>query len=180
MVVVTLPKEENKLYYSYIGDSGFVVLRIREDGKFFLVHTSASQQRRFNFPYQLGWNKNGDHPSSALQGTVDIQPEDVVVVATDGVLDNLDAHGICNLANTLLELNTFSPETLAESIAQKAFEDSLKEDFDSPFSQEARRHGYNDYLGGKSDDISVTVGKIVTKPKKESSEDSNSPSAVVA
>lgn len=94
LVVVTLPKTENKIYFSYIGDSGFVILRRREDGKFSVVHASQSQQRRFNFPYQLGWNTNGDHPSDALNGSHEVQNEDVIVVATDGVLDNLDPQGV--------------------------------------------------------------------------------------
>lgn len=45
-------------------------------------------------------------------------------------------------------------------LAQKALEFSLDEQFDSPFAQEARRSGYIGAIGGKSDDISVTVGRV--------------------
>lgn len=97
LVVVTLPKSDSKVHYSYVGDSGFVILRKTEDGKFTVVHASKSQQRRFNFPYQLGWNQNGDHPSIANKGSHDVQNEDILVVATDGVLDNLDAQGVVHI-----------------------------------------------------------------------------------
>lgn len=92
--MVTLPKSESKIYYSYVGDSGFVILRKREDGKFAVVYASQSQQRRFNFPYQLGWNLNGDHPSVSQNGSHPVQHEDILVVATDGVLDNIDPQGV--------------------------------------------------------------------------------------
>lgn len=94
LVVVTLPKTDSKIHYSYVGDSGFVILRKREDSKFSVVHASKSQQRKFNFPYQLGWNMNGDHPSVAVNGHLDVLHDDVLVVATDGVLDNIDPQGV--------------------------------------------------------------------------------------
>lgn len=83
---------------------------------------------------------------------------------------------IAKLATDLLGKNLFTPDTLADAIAQKAFEDSLKEDFDSPFAQEARRSGYKDYIGGKSDDISVSVGRVSLKAQTKE-EEATSPAA---
>lgn len=59
-----------------------------------------------------------------------------------------------------MKSNAFDANKIADTLAQKAFEDSLRDDYDSPFSQEARRSGYAGYIGGKSDDISVTVGRV--------------------
>ena len=94
LVVVTFPGNENKIYSSYVGDSGYCILRKAEDGTFALVFASLSQQRRFNFPMQLGWNLNGDSPSVAINGTHDVLNDDIIVLGSDGVLDNLDAQGV--------------------------------------------------------------------------------------
>lgn len=72
---------------------------------------------------------------------------------------------------------SFDPNRLADAIAQKAFEDSLKEDFDSPFAQEARKSGYRGYIGGKSDDITVAVGRVILKQKSKSPDAPTSPAA---
>ena len=86
---------------------------------------------------------------------------------------------IANLATELLEKGIFSPENLANVVAHRAFEDSLKDDFDSPFAQEARRSGYKGYMGGKSDDISVSVGRVMLNPKKKE-EGKDSPAASIS
>ena len=76
-----------------------------------------------------------------------------------------------------MKSESFNPNRLAEVIAQKAFEDSLKEDFDSPFAQEARKSGHLGYLGGKSDDITVAVGRVLIKQKSKPSDIHASPAA---
>ena len=54
---------------------------------------------------------------------------------------------------------SFSPNKIAEAIAMQAFRNSLNEEFDSPFAIDARKYGYR-MAGGKSDDITVAVGRI--------------------
>ena len=94
LVVVTLPTDGAKIYSSYIGDSGYCILRETRSSVYEVVFQSKSQQRRFNFPYQLGWEQNGDHPESALNLSHDVKHQDIVVLGTDGVLDNLDPKSV--------------------------------------------------------------------------------------
>jgi protein phosphatase PTC7 len=54
----------NILRASYIGDSGYIVLRPRKKG-FALVFESQEQQHSFNYPFQVG--NPGDDPTSALE-----------------------------------------------------------------------------------------------------------------
>ena len=56
---------------------------------------------------------------------------------------------------------------LAKNIATEAFNKSILDVYDSPFVVEARKCGnpkveekYKDRTGGKSDDITVVIGKI--------------------
>ena len=90
LVIVSLPAAESKLYTSYIGDSGYCILRQGPTQTYEVVFQSKSQQRDFNFPYQLGWRNNGDHPDQAVSLSHDVLHNDIVIVSTDGVLDNLD------------------------------------------------------------------------------------------
>lgn len=46
--IVTLHREERKIYSANLGDSGFMVIR---DGE--IVHRSTEQQHYFNTPFQL-------------------------------------------------------------------------------------------------------------------------------
>lgn len=95
LVVVTLPGNENKIYSSLVGDSGFCILRKRENGDYFIVFQSKSQQRRFNFPMQLGWNLNGDNPMVAANSSHEVKHDDIVILGTDGLLDNIDYQTVC-------------------------------------------------------------------------------------
>ena len=64
---------------------------------------------------------------------------------------------------------------VAEAIATVAFEHSVDEEYDSPFTQEARRNGYDvewwekaqgkTLVGGKMDDIAVIVAFLDEKSK---------------
>ena len=96
-VIVTLPAAESKLYTAYIGDSGYCILRPNLNQEYEVVFQSKSQQRGFNFPFQLGWGKNGDNPGDALTFSHDVRHHDLVVVSTDGVLDNLDPASVAAL-----------------------------------------------------------------------------------
>ena len=63
------------------------------------------------------------------------------------------------MINDFLKDNAFDANKISDLIAQKAFEDSLDESYNSPFSREAKRSGLR-YDGGKSDDISIVVGLV--------------------
>ena len=90
MVIVTLPTSGSTIYTSLVGDSGFSILRRDSEKKYRLQYQSKSQQYRFNFPFQLGWKQNGDGPRIAANEKHEVQQDDIVLVATDGVLDNLE------------------------------------------------------------------------------------------
>jgi protein phosphatase PTC7 len=67
-----------------VGDSGFMIFRDNT-----LVHQSTIQQHYFNCPFQLGNSKSSDRPSSATEETVPVVPGDIIVLCTDGLLDNV-------------------------------------------------------------------------------------------
>ena len=82
---------------------------------------------------------------------------DVIILGTDGFFDNIFEKE----AEAVLEKNgDLDPDELAKYIGELALSNSLNCIDDSPFSVEAKRAG-KDCSGGKEDDITEIVGKIV-------------------
>ena len=127
---------------------------------------SPQQLRGFNAPYQLGRapdvapgeaDDRFETPHDAALVRVPIKGGDLVVLATDGLFDNMPE-------STILEIIDGHPdaseEELAKLLATRAQELSLDKTVDSPF---ARRATDNDIMwgGGRPDDITVIVTRIV-------------------
>lgn len=80
------------------------------------------------------------------------------MVGTDGLFDNIDENQILSLIKPFWEnSNSIEPEIISEMIAKYAYKLSLQHNYNSPFAKKARKHFMN-YMGGKSDDITVVVG----------------------
>ena len=80
-----------KLYTANIGDSGFLVVRCGE-----VVHRSQEQQHYFNTPFQLSLPPTelqsevlADRPDAADQYAFSVEDGDVILLATDGIFDNV-------------------------------------------------------------------------------------------
>jgi protein phosphatase PTC7 len=152
---------------SQIGDSCYMILRSDpKTGKLAIYQRSDEQQHGFNFPYQVG--TDGDSPSTALEFSHRVRHGDIVIVASDGMFDNL-------YDNTTLEevenLKTSPPVIIARRLAQLAFKLSLNRKYLSPFAASAKKSKVS-FMGGKSDDIAVVVAFVV-KPKSGDGADSS-------
>jgi len=133
-----------------LGDSGFMVIRGTD-----IVFRSKEQQHSFNFPYQLGTG-SADMPSHAVIVTINIQPGDLVIVGSDGLWDNLFDDEIVEVATRATE-----PMIVAQLIARQAHMAASSKTVISPFAKAARDNGYPLATGGKMDDISVLVARVV-------------------
>eukprot|EP00899_Mesostigma_viride_P025492 jgi/Mesvir1/6127/Mv00831-RA.1 len=142
--------KESVLHLLVLGDSGCLVLR---DGE--IVFKSAAQQKAFNFPYQIGNAGPSESPGDALLYELELQQGDVIVLATDGVLDNLFDEDVVKL---LLETRRQkgSAQIAAQLIAVAAQAKARDKTYDSPFAINARKAGRL-YVGGKMDDITALV-----------------------
>ena len=135
-------------------------------GGFYVAFRSPQQLRGFNAPFQLGKAPDAiedmqddrfETPHDAALVRVPIKGGDRVVLATDGLFDNMPE-------SEILEIFQANPgaaeEVLAELIASRAQELSLDKSVDSPFALLAKD---NDILwgGGRPDDITVIVSQIV-------------------
>jgi len=161
--VLTLLRESSTLYAANIGDSGLLVIR---DGS--IVCRSIEQQHYFNTPFQLavpppGHELNGqtDEPECAALLKFDIQSGDILILATDGVFDNVSEEMLVEVVSCASEISDpVKLQTYANSVAMMARCLSFNPNYDSPFSQNARRHNI-DAPGGKPDDITIILASVV-------------------
>jgi len=154
---IAVLKNGNVLDIANLGDAGALVSR---DGG--VVFHTKSQQHEFNLPYQLGWTKvypEGDRPDAADRVEVEMKPGDAVVLGSDGLWDNVPYAEVAALCAE----HQGDAEECAEAIATLAFGYSCDPEYDSPFTQEARKAAEGrpewadrrNLIGGKMDDIAV-------------------------
>jgi len=149
-----------------VGDSGFRIFR-RDGGspaRLRLELASRSQQHYFNCPLQLGGG-SADRPRDGDSYTHTVRPGDIVVMATDGVFDNLFEKEMM----TLLEAGGTVAE-LSERVAASARKLSLDERRRSPFAVEAAKAGQA-LLGGKLDDTTVILIEILEPERVDQPKD---------
>lgn len=190
----------NQLFYSNVGDCGLMVLRhidsqvagyMRErrqprhlrKSDLRLAYLSQQQIKSFNHPYQLGFSDIPDHPgqfetpSDADTASIPVMAGDVVIMATDGLFDNMEIDEIVsevitwelehippNSKEPTLADQTRAVQALADRLTKKARELSLDTSRDSPFALLAKD---NDILwsGGMPDDCTVAVLRLTNAPE---------------
>ena len=182
----------HQLHFSNLGDSGLIVLRhidsdvagaLRRDrstprterrSDLRLAFVSQQQLRSFNHPYQLGWTGEtlplGETTSfkaarDSCTSSVHLRRGDIVILATDGLFDNVDADEICQLCleweqscgflrggdiaarerrwtmgNSLTHVSAERIGDLATTLTQRARENSLNTELDSPFALLAKEN----------------------------------------
>merc|ERR1719183_606651 len=141
---------------SNVGDSGVVVLRQGgADGRPFVAYKTIPQMHFFNCPFQLG-GSSPDGPDLATKIRVPLVSGDVVVLATDGVYDNVYESQIVDLVEATLDQE---PNVIAQAIV--AYSRQVQEDPAAyvPYGVEAAAAG-KEWAGGKLDDTCALVLKF--------------------
>ncbi|OAF64967.1 hypothetical protein A3Q56_07321, partial [Intoshia linei] len=162
IVVVT----DGILMASNVGDSGYFVIR---DGK--IIQRSKEQQYRFNTPYQLSKppmkavKMISNTPTDADNYKLGIELNDIILIATDGLFDNMFN---IEILENLKSLNTNSThlmqhmQDVVNNIVKKAHSNAFDSEWMSPFAETAHQHGIS-MKGGKPDDITVVLSKVILK-----------------
>lgn len=159
--VLILNQSDHTVYAANIGDSGFLIVR---HGR--IVHRSQEQQHYFNTPFQLSLAPPGvgdmvlnDSPDSAESSSFSVEVGDLILLATDGLFDNLTDKAIVQQLAMLKEHTLENIQKAVNSLALQARRLAFDATYLSPFSQRARDNGI-DILGGKPDDITVLLASV--------------------
>ncbi|KAL0335138.1 UNVERIFIED_CONTAM: putative protein phosphatase 2C 71 [Sesamum radiatum] len=137
------------LHVANVGDSGFIVLRHGS-----VYKRSSPMLHAFHFTKQI---ERGDDPLILLR--VDLEEDDVIITATDGLLDNLYDQEISSIVVSSLAADK-KLEEIAELLATKAQDVGRSTSGRSPFADEAQAAGFAGYTGGKLDDVAVIVSIV--------------------
>jgi len=168
--IVSFHRDTQNLYAANLGDSGFAVYR---DGE--VIHRSTEQQHYFNTPYQLslppqpasGSNSSmlQDSPEVADASSVLLEEGDIIVLATDGLWDNLDDEMIWEEINANLQDSTDeeSLDRTARALARRARALAFDPSYMSPFAKNARAAGIQRVQGGKPDDITILLSAVAQR-----------------
>jgi len=169
--IVSFHRDTQNLYAANLGDSGFAVFR---NGK--VIHRSIEQQHYFNAPYQLSLPpqqaRSGstssmlqDSPDEADTSSVPLEEGDVIVLATDGLWDNLDDEMIWEEIETNLHdtNDEVSVRRTARALATRARTLAFDPSYMSPFAKNARAAGIQRVQGGKPDDITILLSAVAQR-----------------
>jgi len=175
--IIVFNRESNCLHSANLGDSGFVVVRHNK-----IVHRSQEQTHYFNSPFQMAILPNlsnaielavdeqdnfnldtsslfNDSPDLASVSSFNLCEGDFIVVATDGLWDNLNENTLLVEISKIKSFLLEDLEKAAQTIARKAIELAFDPDYMSPFALSARQNGIN-VNGGKPDDVTVLLARV--------------------
>ena len=176
----------HQLHFSNLGDSGVIVLRhidsdiagsLKRDRErpryertsdLRVAFVSQQQLRSFNHPYQLGWTGEAIKETEVTSfktardsctSSVHVRRGDVIIMATDGLFDNVDLDEIAEIVlqweqkngfirggdiaardrrwktgNSMTVLSAERVQELADTLCKRARENSLDPNKDSPFA----------------------------------------------
>eukprot|EP00355_Strombidium_rassoulzadegani_P005052 CAMPEP_0168618786 /NCGR_PEP_ID=MMETSP0449_2-20121227/6255_1 /TAXON_ID=1082188 /ORGANISM="Strombidium rassoulzadegani, Strain ras09" /LENGTH=270 /DNA_ID=CAMNT_0008659679 /DNA_START=35 /DNA_END=847 /DNA_ORIENTATION=+ len=166
LVEVRDPKGQDSLMTCNLGDSGYMWLVPKaspgQSGKAEaeIAFKSESQQHRFNAPFQTGTDKKW--PTKAFSTSHRAQHNDIVVMGSDGIFDNLFPSDILSCMNDFIDpktLNITDLQGTSNCLSTLAEIKGYDPKYESPFAIEAKAHGRK-FRGGKSDDITVIVAQV--------------------
>jgi len=152
----------NTLFVAQLGDSCLLVQR-----KGRVVYQSNEQEHLFNVPYQLG--SGNDSIEDAWRYQISLLPGDTILLASDGLFNNLYRSNILSIINSY-PISAEDPSALAQSMADElasmAEQQSNNPKIWSPYAQRSYELGITEafalnQLGGKPDDITVIVGRVL-------------------
>lgn len=158
--MLTINMTTGRLNSVNLGDSGFIVIGRREyNPDWHLVFRTPQQEHEFGRPFQLGHHKYASKPTDAIMDSFQVYPGDTIVMGTDGLFDNLFLRVIVQQVQRHREAGK-RPQELVGTLVEMAHYVSKDKSVETPYSYGFMEAFNLASLGGKEDDITVTVAYI--------------------
>lgn len=157
----------NLLKMISIGDSKIYVVR---DGT--IIKTNEEQMVDLLCPQQVGTQTLSVMPSQlAWVDEVELKADDIVVMCSDGILDNLYEWEILHYLDEYMNFKKDNVRTVANKILKHCKDVAFDDNAYTPYNERInklpeKRFGRNYSLGGKLDDMSLLIAKVVVNDKK--------------
>jgi protein phosphatase PTC7 len=156
-----------------LGDSGVMVIR---DEKCVFQNTEdrTNNTQGFNCPMQLSIPPRYTRPAHSMTDEFKLQLGDIVILGSDGLFDNLFPDEIARIAS-LASNDYMGPSSqclttvkeAAKLLEKEAYNASRHKTRDTPFSRAAQAvYGKHAWTGGKKDDITVVMAKVIPRKTK--------------
>mmetsp|Transcript_91883 Transcript_91883/g.230956 ORF Transcript_91883/g.230956 Transcript_91883/m.230956 type:complete len:499 (+) Transcript_91883:94-1590(+) len=172
--ITVLALNGSDLGVTNLGDSGFMLLRAKPWGMD-LIERSREQEHSWNCPYQLSslpealakkaGGRRFDTAEDCEHYRCTVELGDLILLFTDGLTDNLHWYEMVRIVDQLVLAGPCEskpePDVIAQALVQAAYEKSLDEEAETPFSKKARRHRLCS-PGGKTDDITVVAAWVAS------------------
>ena len=145
------------LKIAQLGDSNLVIIRNN-----YIFFQTSPQQYMHDQPYQMGKDGKDSYDDARLY-TVPILKDDIIILGSDGLWDNLYPSQAAQIVRSI-DMN--KPSLMAQTLANRAYKSSHDKNLWSPFTQRAYEEGiilpkdFSESLGGKTDDITVVVAVV--------------------
>jgi len=169
--ILTLDRSEKLLRAANLGDSGYIVLGEWDThSRPQIIYKSLPQEHFFGYPYQLGHHTHSDSPDDAEKSKVHVREYDLVILGTDGLLDNVSVNEMMSIAQDVASDKRLSRQeqlqTLTFKLRAAAYDNSISRDISTPYSEAASDEFQLVYRGGKRDDITVIAGFVSRSPNR--------------
>lgn len=152
-----------------IGDSKLFIIR---DGKILL--TNKEETGDGFCPTQIGTNTMSKLPSDfAWIDLVKLREGDYIVMCSDGITDNLYESEIINYLDEFVNAKKNNVKTIANKLLIKAKEVAFDDYAYTPYNEKVNQTLNKDSskkphsVGGKVDDMSIVVAKVVKNSKQK-------------
>lgn len=149
-----------------IGDSKVFVIRGNE-----IVKKNDEQFVSDLCPQQIGTQTLNVMPSEvAWVDSMKLQPDDIIVMCSDGITDNLHEWEIANMVDEYVHFKNDDMKSVASKILRKAKQTAFDDHAYTPYNEMVNklpenRFGKSFSLGGKLDDMSICIAKVVPNVK---------------
>lgn len=161
--LLTINQASGQLHAANLGDSGFMVLGPRHGSRgqntvpeLEVKFRTVQLEHEFGRPYQIGHHEHASSASDADLASFYMCRGDLVVMGSDGLLDNVHESSI-SAALTQLLAQGAGPSRMVQELVRMAYEASIDRKRDTPYAREASEAFNMVYNGGKKDDITVLV-----------------------
>lgn len=152
-----------------IGDSKIYILR---DGE--IIKTNEEQMVSELCPQQIGTQTLNSLPSEmAWVDSIKLQEDDIIILCSDGISDNLYESEIVQYVDEFLLMEKGNLRKVANKLLMKAKEVAFDDYAYTPYNEKVNslpeeKYGKKSIYGGKLDDCSIIISRVVPNSKSKS------------